>query len=423
MKENKSKGLNDFGAKGWWVIIFVGLLYVISSNTVDLINVIPNLFGAVKGWDPNSLLVFSSIGGWVGVILTLIVGQWIAAKGVKTPTVVMLALCALFFILCGQSNSIAMYGLTIVLLTAVGNILNLVCTNTYMSNWFPRKKGIALGWATMGAPISSAVAIPIFTGVFGAAHGNIAVPFIVFGVIAIVIMLLAIFTVKATPKEAGAYPDNNPELEGVVLEERKSSWTVGKLFACGQTWIVSLVFGLLFIALVSTMTYFIPRMIAAGFTEAQGTMWLTVASLLGIIGSYLWGLLDQKIGTKKAVIIFAAYMAVMQFLLAAVMGVNQTITLILVVLLGILIGGICNLLPSMVISIFGGEHFAAANSVVTPIVVALRTATFIIMAVILGATGNNFGTLSLFLGIFSTIAFVLSFFLSGKRIAAPDEKK
>ena len=60
----KQKGLNNFGAKGWWIIIFVGLLYLISSATVDLLNVTPQLFEAVKGWNQNSLLVFSGVGGW-----------------------------------------------------------------------------------------------------------------------------------------------------------------------------------------------------------------------------------------------------------------------------------------------------------------------------------------------------------------------
>ena len=54
----------------------------------------------------------------------------------------------------------------VVLLSAVSNSINLVSTNAYMSNWFPRKKGIALGWSTMGAPISSATCIAIFTGIF-----------------------------------------------------------------------------------------------------------------------------------------------------------------------------------------------------------------------------------------------------------------
>jgi len=68
----KKKGLNSFGLKGWWVIIFVGLLYYVSSNAVDLLNVTTTLFAQVKGWDENALLVFSGIGGWIGVILSLI---------------------------------------------------------------------------------------------------------------------------------------------------------------------------------------------------------------------------------------------------------------------------------------------------------------------------------------------------------------
>ena len=109
----------------------------------------------------------------------------------------------------------------------------------------------------------------------------------------------------------------------------------------------------------------------------------------------------------------------MQFLLAATLGSNQTLTLILVVLLGILIGGICNLLPSMVISIFGRYEFAAANSVVTPIVVAIRTATFIIMAAILEQTHGSYAILSVFLGICALIALVLAFGLTNKTLDAP----
>lgn len=414
----KGKGLNSFGAKGWWVVVFVGLLYLISSAAVDLLNVTPTLFGEVNGWDSNSLLVFSSVGGWVGVALTLIFGHWITKKGVKRPTVAFLVVFAILFFLNGQVNSIAMYGLVVVLLSAVSNCLNLVSTNTYMSNWFPKKKGIALGWSTMGAPISSAICIPIFTAIFGITHG-MSWPFAVFAIITIVIAILAAFSVKSTPEEAGTYPDNDPAESGAQrVEEYDSTWTVGKLLRCKQMWLVSVTFGLLFIALVSTMTQFIPRVQASGFTMEEGTLWLSVASVLGIFGSYLWGLLDQKAGTKKAVVIFAVYMALMQFLLAVFID-SKIVTLVLIILLGILIGGICNLLPSMVIQIFGRYEFAAANRVVTPIVVAMRTATFIIMAIILGATGGNYQILSVVLGVLSVIAAILSLGLSNKELPAP----
>ena len=414
----KQKGLNNFGAKGWWIVIFVGLLYLISSATVDLLNVTPQLFQAVKGWDQNQLLVFSGIGGWVGVVLALVFGRWITAKGVKVPTVLALVLVAVLFAVNGYVPSIATYGLVVVLITALGNTLNLVSTNTYMSNWFPKKKGIALGWSTMGAPLSSAICIPIFTAVFGATHG-LSAPYMVFAVITLVLALLAAFAVKSTPEEAGAYPDNDPEeAKAPKISEYKSTWSVPRLLACKQMWLVSLSFGLLFIALVSTMTQFVPRVQASGFTMEEGTLWLSIASVLGILGSYLWGVLDQKAGTKKAVMVFALYMAIMQFLLAAFIN-SKTVTLILIILLGILIGGICNLLPSMVIQIFGRYEFAAANSVVTPIVVAIRTSSFIILPIILFATQGSYQVLSIVLGVLSLIAFVLSIGLSNKTLEAP----
>ena len=137
MKDTK-KGLNSFGLKGWWVVIFVGLLYYVSSNAVDLLNVTTTLFAQVKGWDENALLVFSGLGGWVGVILTLIFGRWIAKKGVKLPTVIFLVIFAVLYFLNGRVNSVATYGVVVVLLSAVSNSINLVSTNAYMSNWFPR---------------------------------------------------------------------------------------------------------------------------------------------------------------------------------------------------------------------------------------------------------------------------------------------
>ena len=418
MKQN-NQGLNNFGAKGWWMIIFVGLLYYISSNAVDLLNVTPDLFAQVKGWDRNGLLVFSGFGGWLGVVMTLVFGRWIASKGVQIPTIVFLVIFAVLFFLNGQVNSVAAYGVVVVLLSAVSNSLNLVSTNTYMSNWFPRKKGIALGWSTMGAPISSATCIAMFTGIFGATHGNMGAAFGLFAALTVVVLLLTIFAVKATPAQAGAYPDNDPAMaEAAPLEEYRSTWTVGRLLRCKQMWLLALSFGLLFIALMASMTQFIPRVQASGFTPAEGTLWLAVASILGIPGSYLWGVLDQKAGTKVAVVVFAIYMAAIQFLMGA-FAANRAVMLVLIVLLGILIGGICNLLPSMVITVFGHKDFAAANSVITPIVVAIRTFTFILLPMILTASHGNYQVLSMVLGILSVVAILLTLGLSKDTIAAP----
>jgi sugar phosphate permease len=272
----------------------------------------------------------------------------------------------------------------------------------------------------MGMCVSSVISIPAFAILLNVTH-SLVPPYVLFGVFGIILGLVTLFGIKTMPEEAGAYPDNEPQSEAEreaaikVLKEYKSPWTVAKLFACPQVWLVSLCFGLLFIALMATMTQFVPRFMGAGFSQNEAMMWLSISGALGIVGSYLWGYLDQKTSTKKTVIIYAVYMAAMQFL-NAIFFTNKTLSIVLIILIGILIGGIGNLFPSMVIQIFGRYDFAMANRVCVPILTAVRAFTFIIVAAVLGATRGNFRILCTILGIISTVAVVLSIFLSNKTI-------
>jgi sugar phosphate permease len=416
----KEKGINDFGKQGWLLIIYVFFLFMISAFPVDVLNISVDAFAGIKQWDGNALLVFSSIGTWVAIIMSAIVGKWVAAKGVKTPTVAALILVGLCLILTGFANSVPIYGLAVVVGTSVTGAVNLVSTNTYMSNWFPRKKGIALGWSSMGMCFSSAVGVPVFAVLLGKTH-SLAVSFAFFGVIALIIAVVTQVGIKSLPEEAGAFPDNDEQSREALDAMRtemlnyKSPWTTKKLLACKQVWLVSVCFGLLFIALLATMTQFVPRFMGAGFSQSEALMWLAIAGVLGIIGSYLWGYLDQKTNTKFTVVIFAVYMAAMQFLNAAFFT-NKVASTVLIVLIGILIGGIGNLFPSMVIQIFGRYDFATANSVCVPILTAIRAFTFVLIAAVLGATHGNFRFLCVVLGFVSLLAVILSFFLSNKTI-------
>ncbi|MDR0356917.1 MAG: MFS transporter [Clostridiales Family XIII bacterium] len=409
---------NGFGRKGWSVVIFVGLLFMISIAAADLLNVSPKLFEEAYGWDANGLLAYSSVGGWLGVAATMFFGQWVAAKGAKTPTVIFLFVFAALYFLNGQVKSVAAYGIVVILLMAVCNCLNLVSTNTYMSNWFHRKKGIALGFAAMGIPACEAVLVPLFAWV-ARVGGGIGEPFTVISLITAAIALLAIFIIRATPEEAGTRPDNDPpEASAQNVSDGQSAWTVGMLLRSRQMWLVSIVFGLFMINSSSTMTQFVPRVMAAGSTMTEGTLWLAVSSVVGVLGNYIIGSLDQKFGTKATVIGFGVYLAAMQFLLAAATG-SKAGTMILAVMTAVLVGGVFNLLPSMIMQIFGPPEFASVNRVVTPVVVALRNVTFVLMACVLGATGGSYRALSIVLGCMTIVAILLALRLSNRMIGAP----
>ena len=104
-----------------------------------------------------------------------------------------------------------------------GNIqLNLV-PNNIMNIWFPKKKGLALGWASMGLPLCTATIVVIFSII-----GNPEVSYLGLAVLMFIFGIVSIFWLKDTPEEVGATPDNEPidletanALKAAQMEEAK----------------------------------------------------------------------------------------------------------------------------------------------------------------------------------------------------------
>ncbi len=420
------KSMQNFGKKGWAIIFYVLLIYLFTCVTNDTLNVSTGFFGGFLHVDPNSLLPFAAIGGFVGVVLSLVAGLIIAKKSVKVPTAVLFIVLAALFVFNGQVKSVPMFAAATVLSTAVSQTLNLVCTQQIMSNWFPKKKGIALGWATMGMPICSAVMVAVFENLFKV---DLSAPYWLMGAICLIMGLVTLVWFKSYPEQAGAYPDNEPvsaEEQKQAMElvaNYKSEWTIGRLLTNKEFWMLVLIFGFLFMGLVATVAQLIPRInsLLPVPDNNVGIMWLTIASVIGIPGSFAWGFIDQKIGTGKTNRIFCVSWTVTMILSCVGMAVRSLpLTIVTVVLYACLNGGLGNMMPSMFIQVFGRYDFAQANKVGMPLIICLRSITMIIMPIILTAAGANqamgFRNLFVVISVLSVIATILAFLIKDKTI-------
>ena len=105
----KKKEKHSFGIKGWWTIIFCGLLYYMMTGTsADGLNVMVPGFCELKGWDYSTLLSFSTIAGLVGMIIAFLTARLITKKGAKFVIVLSCIIAGAAFILYGYSSSMAM---------------------------------------------------------------------------------------------------------------------------------------------------------------------------------------------------------------------------------------------------------------------------------------------------------------------------
>ena len=393
MVDTKVLTNSKFGKWGWSMVAYSFLLYYFWAGlAVDGLNVYTGAFSETYGLDYNTILGYATPAGIIGVVGGILAGRLIIKTGVRNMATVSLIATGIIYIFFGNfARTHASFLIYLSLFTFVSMAFGLIANTTLMSNWFPRKKGIALGWSTMGAPFCTATFVALLSILVGTL--GIGTACVIIGIVVLIFGVISYFWVKNYPEEVGAYPDNikegQEELAAQLKEMReyKSPFTIKVLLKDKDMWMIALGFGMLWMVTVGIVSQFVPRMLSVGYDLNTALMMLTISALVGILGSYFWGWLDQRIGTKKATLVYTA-----SYVVALLLMINgsQLATYVAIVFVGFGLGGLLNLMPSMVISVYGRYDFMAANSLISPIAALLQRFAFIIMAVLLANSGGDF---------------------------------
>ena len=154
---------SNFGAKGWLTILVTGvMLYFYSSFCTDGLNVIVGNFSAAHGLDSAALLGLTTPAAWTGVVGAVIWALFVDKVGARTGILVTGILGGISFLLYGVVSTAMGFFLVTALVNFVGVGFSTTAGYTLIANWFPLKKGLALGWATMGQNLASATFVPLF---------------------------------------------------------------------------------------------------------------------------------------------------------------------------------------------------------------------------------------------------------------------
>lgn len=389
-KAGKRPGMWDFGRKGWTVAIYqVVWFFFMTGMTVDGLNVIVPKIAEFRGWNPDTVLSMSTPASIIALFLVIVFGGLAKQFGLKRTMVGTMFAAGAATIVYGNAPTIPVYAICLVLMVTLINAFALVLGLSICTNWFPTKKGVVMGFTTIGMNLASALINQILNQL--CERSNIAIAISVMGGVIIVVGILTQIFIKETPEEAGCCPDNDPYVAELLKRQggeqgEASTMTYREALKNPKTWAFGVAYGFFGLATLGVMSQLVGFFQVTKDYDFQAALnVVTIAAVIGMIGSILWGIVDQKIGTKKTSVIFGVWYCVGILLL---LSSNTIIMYIGIVMLGAGIGGNGNFAPSMAALLYGRKDFPICYSVLNTIVGVVRSLSFGVLAILRANTSG-----------------------------------
>ena len=402
-----------------------------------------NILQGFSAWTNTLTQMPITVGNFVCIALTFVYGTLFIKYGVRKTLIPCIIVCALGC--CGISLANGLAVTTGVELAsasagAVGNytlyfislfLIRCGCMCFQMSgfqiaaSWFIRYRGRVLGWITLGSPLFSVIGTSGMTTLISTKMNGDYRPFY-YGV-AILLVVIAICVaafIRDYPEDVGLYPDGSetaPKSEEGTSDE--VHLTVGQVLKQKKSWILICNFGAYqwvinacMASMVSWFTYLVISNVAAieagplagayagmsmGGAGAmvlfvqQASKWLSVGALLGIPLSFLFGVIDDKLGTPIASIILGVCCCIPPIgLMVQKAAVESTgscnVPMLVVWGIGVacMTGGVPTMHPASMSFVFGRREYQSANRVIMAIqLIPCAVAANIMMALIQSGHG------------------------------------
>lgn len=364
-----NKSISGFGRQGWLIIAYCMLMFWFY---VGMVNDGTNITGPAAaeriGLGLPEILSAGSIAGVSAVIIFLLMGRVNTKIGPRHTSGWSLIVSGLSYLALGFSTSLTMYTICLALTAGFSMTAGYIAGGTLVAHWFPKKRGIVMGITTMGHNLASAFYVPLISVLvagLGLSAGMLSI-----GLCVALLGMLGLVFIRDEPFDRGVYPDNvtpetySREYDTSADEGQSAQWATSDLLKLREFWLAAIITGGLQLVTVGIMTQLVVRNVQLGFTQVQAISVMTVLALIGVFGSWLVGVIDQKIGTKPAVIYFTVW-----YILALAMNILETpwSVWVSIFMIGMSIGGSANFMISLPASIFGRHGFAKVNSVIFPL--------------------------------------------------------
>lgn len=313
------------------------------------------------GWGRGGIMVAFTIFYLVQGGTAPYVGRLVDRYGASKVIAIGAFIAGLGFILLSLMYDLWYFYVGYSIIAAGMSAMSTVPATAAVSNWFKKRRGLAIGITSTGMGGGGFVMAPLIGGYlipnFGWRVSYLALAFIIW----VLIIPIALLVIKTKPEDMGLYPDGGQAPEVVAEAKTSLSGTTGLNLKTASAslgfWLIAISFLLNQFSHVGTIQSQVPHLEDIGFPLTMAATALGGVGLASAVGKFGSGWLSDRIQAKYACAIGLA----LQFIgISLLMSVGPASPPALMWLYAIIMGlGVGSWLPAM--SMITSTNFGLAS--------------------------------------------------------------
>ncbi|MFA5531855.1 MAG: MFS transporter, partial [Thiohalomonadaceae bacterium] len=236
---------------------------------------------------------------------------------------------------------------------------SMIPVSTLLTVWFEKKRGFALGAATMGSGIATIISPKFLTSIIE--QSGVQSTFLLLGMVVAVLATLSAILIRNTPEDKGLLPYGYVVNESNCIEE--TGVTIKDAFKMIEYYLLATVAILLGLTVMPIVSHISPILIQSGYSPSLIAAMLSLYGIGMLVSKPLYGLIIDQFGILKS------NTAIYAFLVASLccglfIDKGPALPYLFVLLFGIGIPVNTIAFPIWIAAIFGKKDMASIYSTI-----------------------------------------------------------
>ena len=350
---------------GWLLIAIAFVTMAIGVNARTAFSL---LFPAILhefGWNRGVTAGAFSFGFLVSAVMTPLVGRLMDLRGPRLVIEIGVFAMAAGLLLASRIAQPWQLYLTLGALVGGGvNCLAYTGQSLYLTNWFVRRRGLALSIAFAGVGIGSITVLPWLGHLIQTAGWRTACIWL--GTLLLVVLAPLNLLLRRRPEDIGLHPDGAvPPGSAAAAADNivdrawaAADWTLGRALRTRRFWWLALGYLCALFSWYAVQVHQTKYLVEIGFSHDQAAWALGLVSLVGVPGQIALGHLSDRIGREWVWMIGNLGFVICCALLVAMRSAPTAVLLYAMILAqGTLGYGLTAVLGPITAEIFAGRHY------------------------------------------------------------------